>query len=387
MIRKILKLQNNKFSIDLPDDFVGKDIEVLIFPISDDKSKRKKDNALKLGSDNFLDLETQIKSAKDSELKNDAVKLKLRDTDEIEKEEDDKDTKDKIKDEYISQSPIIETIKTELKFEANALVVEDNEINQQLIIRILKEMGLHVSIAQNGLVALQKRKKEDYDIIFMDIAMPIMDGIEATKNIKKYEKENNLPHVPIVAFTANSSQKDREQFMKQGVDEYMTKPVKKDRVATILDMFLNNSESHAKQSESIDEPKAKKSDKKVKNHIEILIFRKSAIETNVAKSIISQLHISCDICSSLDEFRQKINATHYSLVLFDYEIEDLSLSKISQWKRRAQTKHKQGDINFVMFAENSSDISKVKSSAISEIIQDLIGRVHFEKLIRDYIKL
>ena len=92
----------------------------------------------------------------------------------------------------------------EAHFDANVLVVEDNIINQKLIKRTLEDLGLHVALASNGLEAFQKRKDGDFDLIFMDIQMPLLDGVEATKEILAWEEEFNKPHVPIVALTANA---------------------------------------------------------------------------------------------------------------------------------------------------------------------------------------
>ena len=97
---------------------------------------------------------------------------------------------------------------------------------------------MDLTIVGNGQLALEERKKQEFDIIFMDIAMPVMDGIEATKQIKLYEAESGLKHIPIVAVTANALKGDRERFMSQGLDEYCTKPIKKDILAGMLEKFI-----------------------------------------------------------------------------------------------------------------------------------------------------
>ncbi|CZE47952.1 response regulator [Campylobacter geochelonis] len=125
-------------------------------------------------------------------------------------------------------------------YNANILIAEDNEINQKLIRHTLSSFGMNLTIVENGLLALEQRKENDFDLIFMDIAMPVMDGVEATKQIKLYEETNNLPHVPIVAVTANALKGDRERFMSQGLDEYCTKPIKKDILASMLDTFISD---------------------------------------------------------------------------------------------------------------------------------------------------
>jgi len=125
-------------------------------------------------------------------------------------------------------------------FNAKALIAEDNLINQKLIQNILESMGLTTDLANNGQVAFEKRKANQYDIVFMDIQMPIMDGVEATHAILQYEKENELPHVPIVALTANALKGDRERFLNEGLDEYVSKPIEMTELLYVLNKFLSD---------------------------------------------------------------------------------------------------------------------------------------------------
>ena len=123
-------------------------------------------------------------------------------------------------------------------FDANVLVTEDNIINQKLIKRILEEHGITVDLANNGLESFEKRRNNDYDLIFMDIQMPVMDGIEATHEILDYKEDEEVPHVPIVALTANALRGDRERFLGEGMDEYITKPIETSELLYILNKFL-----------------------------------------------------------------------------------------------------------------------------------------------------
>ncbi len=125
-------------------------------------------------------------------------------------------------------------------FNAKALIAEDNAINQRLIRNILQTMGLKADIANNGQEAFEKQKSRNYDIIFMDIQMPIMDGVTATKEILKYEEQNGLPHIPIVALTANALKGDRERFLSEGLDEYVSKPIEMSELLYVLNKFLSS---------------------------------------------------------------------------------------------------------------------------------------------------
>jgi len=121
------------------------------------------------------------------------------------------------------------------------LLVEDNKANQMFMKVVLKKMGLEFDIANDGIEAVEifkNSKLNHYDTILMDENMPNMNGIEATKEILRIEKEKNLPHTPIVALTANALKGDRERFLSAGMDEYLTKPVNKKNLSKILRKFL-----------------------------------------------------------------------------------------------------------------------------------------------------
>lgn len=118
------------------------------------------------------------------------------------------------------------------------LLVEDNIPNQQFMSILFKKININFDIAQNGQIAIDKFKLKKYDLIFMDENMPVMSGIEATKNILNIEQKNNLKHTPIIALTANALKEDRDRFLKANLDEYLTKPIKKNRLIEILDQFI-----------------------------------------------------------------------------------------------------------------------------------------------------
>ena len=118
------------------------------------------------------------------------------------------------------------------------LVVEDNIANQMFMKVILKKIGLTFDIASDGIEAIEIFKNNQYDAILMDENMPNMNGIEATKQILEYEKINSLKHTPIIALTANALKGDRERFLEAGMDEYMTKPLNKNKLVEILSTII-----------------------------------------------------------------------------------------------------------------------------------------------------
>ena len=105
----------------------------------------------------------------------------------------------------------------------NILLVEDNVLNQKLIFLNLSKFGYVIDIANNGLEALDKVKLRRYNLIIMDLMMPVMDGLEASVKIREYE--DNLDYsTPIIGLTANTFDADREKCLAHGMNEYMAKP-------------------------------------------------------------------------------------------------------------------------------------------------------------------
>jgi CheY-like chemotaxis protein/HPt (histidine-containing phosphotransfer) domain-containing protein len=119
---------------------------------------------------------------------------------------------------------------------ARILLAEDNEINQQVAVGMLEAMGHRVDVVSDGAEAVTAAKTANYDLILMDCQMPRMDGFEATAAIR----EASPPHrrVAIVAMTANAMQGDRERCLAAGMDDYLAKPVNRDRLAEAVDRWL-----------------------------------------------------------------------------------------------------------------------------------------------------
>jgi len=106
------------------------------------------------------------------------------------------------------------------------LLVEDHPINQKLAIGLLEKWGHHTVLAQNGQEATIRHAERNFDVILMDMQMPVMGGIEATQRIRHFEKASGLPHTPIIAMTAAAMQGDREACLAAGMDDYLAKPIK-----------------------------------------------------------------------------------------------------------------------------------------------------------------
>ncbi len=114
------------------------------------------------------------------------------------------------------------------------LVAEDNPINQKLIARVLEGMGIVPILVDNGKEALDIRLAQSFDAILMDIQMPVMGGVESTREILRYEQTRQQPHIPIIALTANALQGDRERYLSEGFDDYVSKPINIDQLRQVL---------------------------------------------------------------------------------------------------------------------------------------------------------
>lgn len=124
---------------------------------------------------------------------------------------------------------------------AHILLVENELVNQMVASDMLENIGCTTDIAENGKAAVDMLFADNasYDVVLMDCMMPIMDGFEATQEIRKQEKDNSLPHQTIIAMTANAMAGEREKCLECGMDDYLSKPVKEDNLAAKLKQYLS----------------------------------------------------------------------------------------------------------------------------------------------------
>jgi CheY-like chemotaxis protein len=117
------------------------------------------------------------------------------------------------------------------------LLAEDNAVNQRLAVRLLEKRGHRVAVAGNGREALDALEKEKFDLVFMDVQMPELDGLEATAIIREREKSSGR-HQPIIALTAHAMKGDREKCLAAGMDGYLTKPIRPQDLEEILEEYV-----------------------------------------------------------------------------------------------------------------------------------------------------
>jgi len=132
------------------------------------------------------------------------------------------------------------------------LLAEDNPVNVKFAQKLLERAGHQVTVATNGKLALDQWQSTPFDLILMDVQMPELDGLDATRAIRSREKEMDpRPHIPIIAMTANAMAGDREMCLNAGMDGYVTKPVKKESLFAEIDRVL----SRAMNAEALHHPR------------------------------------------------------------------------------------------------------------------------------------
>ncbi len=146
-------------------------------------------------------------------------------------------SKDQITDKAIDTgaNALDHGVKTPIR----VLMAEDNRINAEFAKEMLEKLKCDVTVVRHGREAYETLQKDrEFDLIFMDCQMPIMDGFEATKNVREYESKNKYKHIPIVALTANAMKGDREKCIKAGMDDYLSKPVRQKYFAGMIRKWL-----------------------------------------------------------------------------------------------------------------------------------------------------
>ncbi len=320
------------------------------------------------------------------------------------------DKNTKLEDTVSSASPF-----KNIQFHGKILVAEDNFINQKLVKQVLLRYGVSVELANNGLEAFEKRKSEEYDLIFMDIQMPVMDGVEATHEIINYEVEEKLAHIPIVALTANALNGDRERFISEGLDEYIPKPIETNELLYILKKFLvvkteetteievsssDNAleiievvtqekkrdglisileeESPAQSrtiSKDIISPLVMEEDIASEKNKKILIVKKNPLEAQILSKVISNLNYPIEIISHVNQLENFMQEEEYDILLIDKEIEAFN-------QKVLEKQHK--NMNVIMLSLEKPGNEYYNTKLIKEIHVGVIKRDKIEQLIKKY---
>ena len=222
-------------------------------------------------------------------------------------------------------------------FDLKALVIEDNKVNQKLIVRTLQSLGISSDSADDGEIGVEMFKDKHYDIVFMDIQMPVMNGVIATKEILKYEKLNKIDHVPIIAVTTNTLKGDRERYLDAGMDEYISKPISSQKFISVVKQFYT----------TILIPENNKVDEK---NQKILLYKKTPTEAKILASMLKNLGYKVDVAKNRIECNDMMIEANYNALLLDRSendnLESILMDKIYDNK-----------IETLLFIDESSELS------------------------------
>nr|WP_242508659.1 CHASE domain-containing protein [Rhodocyclus purpureus] len=134
-----------------------------------------------------------------------------------------------------------------VRLPTRVLVVDDNAVNRTVVAAMLKKTGARLALAEDGRRAVDAIERGDpIDLILMDVQMPVMDGLEATRQIRRHEAENGRPRVPIVAITADAYEADRQRCLAAGMDDFLAKPIHIERLMATLQRWLAAAETPEK---------------------------------------------------------------------------------------------------------------------------------------------
>ncbi len=300
------------------------------------------------------------------------------------------------------------------KFKAKALVAEDNIINQKLIRRTLEDLGLEITVANNGLEAFEKRKNGDYDVIFMDIQMPVLDGMEATQEILDYEEDFEVPHIPIIALTANALKGDRERFMDAGMDEYTTKPLVRTELTALLSHFLSHkiidiheiraaevaaaapveTEAAAEvaaaapvETEAAPEPEtapvqpepAEVAVVKEEKTLDIILTKKSPIETKLFSMLLDELKFDYETSKSFDTLIKDLKVKNPRVILIDKEMPDIDYALLKETVDGLTNK-----TSIVMMVDPAARENTEHNEIADEIINNLVNKDLLRLIVEKY---
>ncbi len=214
--------------------------------------------------------------------------------------------------------------------ELRVLLVEDNLINQKIAMMTLQKMGFQINVAFNGQEALTKIKTTQYDIVLMDIQMPVMDGIEATKQIRELEKKNNNTPVLIHAITADPGTKEVKEAMDAGMNGLIPKPFKPEHIEKAL---KNKLDSLAKKQ-------AEKQNKSPRH--KILIVEDNPINQKVVSITLKKMGYTFDIAENGKKGIEKYNNDSFDIIIMDIqmpEMDGITATKIIRSIEKAENKH------------------------------------------------
>ncbi|RNI29072.1 PAS domain S-box protein [Rufibacter latericius] len=253
------------------------------------------------------------------------------------------------------------------------LLVDDNQINQKVALKLLERMGCHADVASNGYEAIEKATNKTYDLIFMDIQMPEMDGVTATHELKKLL---GVDCPPIVAMTAYSMKDDAEKFLNKGLDDYISKPVKIADLHDRIMKWLGNGV-----------PAETQPDENISDLNTVPESADFALDMSVVEQLRSiggdefalQLYVDFEEETSelLEEAKKEVDAQHYESILSTlHQIKGtastLGLDSVSTLAQELEHDIKKGKFTFVdtTFSDLESSFTNFRANYRNKILSN-----------------
>ena len=278
--------------------------------------------------------------------------------------------------------------------ESRILLVEDNEINQELVKEMFKDVDVIPDVAFNGLEAVEKVKLKKYDLVFMDIQMPLMDGLQSTKRIREEFSSDKLT---IIAMTANASPEDRENCMSVGMNDFLSKPIDhrllietmqrwlmKEPVGDVPTESIKNGSgipsdvAHSKEQVRINvesKPEASKPEVSKVETASIEEKQTEAIQATEAPKKKAPVYTALDYQKALAMMGGKVSLLNKMLLMFadKYSSADLNLSEFianKEWVDAQRFAHTVKGISANIAADRLAGISATLESELKAIVQD-----------------
>ena len=230
-------------------------------------------------------------------------------------------------------------------YELYALIAEDNPINMKLLETTLKGLGIKADKATNGLEAFNKYSSnpDKYDVILMDAQMPVMDGVEATQEILEFEEEEGIKHTPIIVVTANVLKGDRERFLGAGMDDYVSKPIKKEELLRVLDNISTNKYNKQIEKEEdlsgyqnveIDNTQSQKSKKQINEENKTNVAKKNNIliasEVDLLADYLKSIVPEAEMVKNIKELSLKIDNNANNIVLLEEGFDNSDITQLTK---------------------------------------------------------
>jgi len=202
------------------------------------------------------------------------------------------------------------------KLDANILLAEDNINNQKLMCVLLSKIGARCTIAEDGYEAIKYYKENVFDLVLMDINMPHLDGLDATKKILEAQKNDNLYKAPIIALTANTISGDKEKYLSHGMDDYLSKPIKYNELYYTIEKYTKKENIKSQDKQTKDKPGVREVPKNRPIDKSNTLYEKSdaitqlGLEEDIVDMLIDDFFLTLD--EDMDKIQKAIDSKQSS---------------------------------------------------------------------------